>query len=137
MAEFAIELRSPGAGDLHLIEALQSSAPEAAHWPPADYLVYPTLLAIHHNAVLGLVCWRTVADETELLNLVVDPAFRRRGIARALVSQVPGPLVFLEVRESNTAAQKLYQTLGFQQVGERPGYYRNPTEKAIVMVVRK
>ena len=41
--------------------------------------------------------------------------------------------VFLEVRESNTAAQALYLGAGFRPVGQRSGYYRNPREDALVL----
>jgi ribosomal-protein-alanine N-acetyltransferase len=40
---------------------------------------------------------------------------------------------FLEVRESNTGARQLYERLGFEAVGSRPGYYENPPESGIVM----
>jgi ribosomal-protein-alanine N-acetyltransferase len=41
--------------------------------------------------------------------------------------------VFLEVRESNSAAHRLYGALGFAQVGRRCNYYRLPTEDAVVL----
>jgi ribosomal-protein-alanine N-acetyltransferase len=74
--------------------------------------------------------------ECEVLNLAVGPEFRRRGVAAALVKslvdEAPGDL-FLEVRESNDAARKFYQYMGFQEVGRRPAYYGAPPEPAIVM----
>ena len=41
--------------------------------------------------------------------------------------------IFLEVRISNTAAIRLYETCGFEQVGERKKYYSDPVEDALVM----
>jgi ribosomal-protein-alanine N-acetyltransferase len=41
--------------------------------------------------------------------------------------------LFLEVRESNEAALKLYRKLGFGEIGRREKYYENPEETAIVM----
>jgi ribosomal-protein-alanine N-acetyltransferase len=44
-----------------------------------------------------------------------------------------GGVHFLEVRESNAAARRLYEGLGFEIAGRRPGYYENPNETGIVM----
>jgi ribosomal-protein-alanine N-acetyltransferase len=41
--------------------------------------------------------------------------------------------VYLEVRQSNYAAQKLYHSLGFEVIGVRPDYYASPVESGIVM----
>jgi ribosomal-protein-alanine N-acetyltransferase len=78
-----------------------------------------------------------VADkEREILNVAVHSDFRRLGIATQLLrdemANHPGAH-FLEVRESNIAARRLYEGLGFQVVGARPGYYENPNETGIVM----
>ena len=74
--------------------------------------------------------------EREILNVAVHPDFRRLRIAtellRAEIARPPGAH-FLEVRESNAAARQLYERLGFQVVGSRPGYYENPPETGIVM----
>jgi [ribosomal protein S18]-alanine N-acetyltransferase len=77
-------------------------------------------------------------SEREILNLAVAPAFRRRGIATLLLRNElrSNAIYFLEVRESNSAARKLYSLLGFVEVGRRKQYYRNPTETAIVMQVK-
>jgi ribosomal-protein-alanine N-acetyltransferase len=53
-------------------------------------------------------------------------------LIREEVGRWPGTH-FLEVRESNAAARRLYESLGFEQVGERPAYYENPAETGIVM----
>jgi polysaccharide biosynthesis protein PslH len=74
--------------------------------------------------------------EWEILNLAVGPAWRRRGIARRLLEELLNrfpALWFLEVRESNSAAIRLYQSLGFERAGIRPGYYQDSQEAAIVM----
>ena len=80
------------------------------------------------------------ADEGEILNLGVAPEHRRRGLGQALVQHTVATLrargvrsVYLEVRESNAAARQLYEGMGFQPVGVRPGYYRRPTESAVVL----
>jgi ribosomal-protein-alanine N-acetyltransferase len=75
-----------------------------------------------------------------VLNLAVAPELRRQGIGRMLLRAGLAAFaargaeeVFLEVRQSNAAAQQLYQELGFQAVGLRRGYYRNPRESALVL----
>jgi ribosomal-protein-alanine N-acetyltransferase len=70
------------------------------------------------------------------LNLAVDPPARRKGVAlRLLEHALKGQqgLYFLEVRESNTAAIALYESIGFQRVGVRKNYYSDPQEEGIVM----
>jgi ribosomal-protein-alanine N-acetyltransferase len=82
------------------------------------------------------VARRTAADELEILNVAVDPPFRRRGVARRLVEQLLANFrgnVYLEVRASNVAARKLYHSLGFEAIGVRNDYYQAPGESAIVM----
>jgi ribosomal-protein-alanine acetyltransferase len=83
---------------------------------------------------------RHAADEGEILNLAVAPAARRRGLGRLLVERALAHLVeagaraaYLEVRQSNSAARRLYGKLGFQEVGTRVAYYRRPTEDAVVL----
>lgn len=71
------------------------------------------------------------AGEMHILNLCVHDGFRCRGVGRKLLQYLVdrGAAVgmgeaFLEVRPSNTAAIRLYQSLGFEQVGVRRGYYQ-------------
>ena len=78
-------------------------------------------------------------DEGYILNVATLPDYRRRGIAKALVGHVINiynnqlRFLTLEVRPSNTAALKLYENFGFEKVGERKNYYRNPTENAVLL----
>lgn len=78
--------------------------------------------------------------ELHITNLAVDREFRQQGIATELVNKLiylskerDGLQATLEVRNSNTGAIKLYQKLGFQIVGSKPGYYCNDNEDALVM----
>lgn len=78
----------------------------------------------------GFALSRTVVDEAELLLLAVRPAFRCRGVGTALVHRTMAVAVasgarklHLEVREGNFA-HKMYNGIGFDEVGRRPGYYR-------------
>jgi [ribosomal protein S18]-alanine N-acetyltransferase len=90
-----------------------------------------------------VVCW-LVTDELHILNLAVDSSLRRRGIAKGLVlaamkhaHQKGAKRAFLEVRSSNTAAQKLYSDLGFTGTSVRRDYYDSPVEDAVVMTLEE
>jgi len=132
-----VRIRPASQNDLAEITAIQQTASEASQWLPGDYLTFDCRVAMLDGNVAGFVVSRQVADrEREILNIAVHPDFRRLGIAtellRAELARSPGAH-FLEVRESNTPARRLYEQLGFQVVGERPGYYENPPETGIVM----
>ena len=82
----------------------------------------------------------TVLDEGYITNIGVMPDYRRRGIGAKLVSKlidysVRNSLSFLslEVRVSNIAAIKLYDSFGFKEVGKRKNFYSNPKEDALIM----
>jgi ribosomal-protein-alanine N-acetyltransferase len=101
-----------------------------------------TRVAELNGIIVGYICVKHVADECHLLNLAVHPDYRRRGIARALLDNVIQELrmegcrfFYLEVRSSNYAARKLYERFGFNIVGIRKGYYANPAEDAVIMML--
>jgi ribosomal-protein-alanine N-acetyltransferase len=98
------------------------------------------LIAEQDGRVVGFACIRTVADEAEILNLAVLPGMRRQGVGRALLQQAlrkawenGARRAFLEVRQSNRPARKLYESLGFSPNGLRTAYYSNPPEDAVVL----
>jgi ribosomal-protein-alanine N-acetyltransferase len=100
----------------------------------------PFLVGEQGGSVVGYVIARHVLDEAEILNLGVASARQRAGVGRALVEAMLVRLrqegvatVFLEVRESNAVARRLYAGLGFAEVGRRPDYYRLPSEDAVVL----
>ncbi len=93
-------------------------------------------------AVVGYGVMSIGSAEAHLLNVCVDEAYRCRGIGRRLLNHLlreaaaNGALeAFLEVRPSNLAAIRLYQSLGFKQIGTRRGYYQalDGREDAIVL----
>jgi [ribosomal protein S18]-alanine N-acetyltransferase len=94
------------------------------------------------DVIIGHGIVSTGAGEAHILNLCVRPQFRCRGVGRQLLrhllerSRALGMAeAFLEVRPSNTTAIRLYQSLGFEQVGVRRGYYQatNGREDAAVL----
>lgn len=85
-----------------------------------------------------------VLDEAHLLNICVDPSYKRKGFGAEALSQLiqiakrkNSAFFFLEVRESNTPAINLYHSAGFNEVGIRKGYYpaKNGRENAILMTL--
>lgn len=87
---------------------------------------------------IGFALASGAADERELLSIGVLPDHRRGGIGRQLVEAIisestnrGAARLFLEVAEDNTAAQRLYRSLGFFAVGRRPGYYRRKSGPAV------
>jgi ribosomal-protein-alanine N-acetyltransferase len=90
--------------------------------------------------LVGYVVALVMADEGEIADVAVAPAARRRGIARALLERMRAEVMeagvralYLEVRESNAAARALYDSLGFELVGRRRGYYQHPSEDALLL----
>ena len=133
----AISIRPAAESDLEDIWRVQSACGQAAQWNPADYLSHECRVVTVAEEVAGFgVARHTAPDELEILNVAVDPRFRRRGLARklmqALLDNYQGT-VFLEVRQSNLAARKLYHSLGFEVIAVRQSYYSDTGESAIVM----
>jgi ribosomal-protein-alanine N-acetyltransferase len=91
------------------------------------------------EAVVGYLCRWLVADECHILNIAVDPRFRRHGVGEILMSEViaeaiakGATLISLEVRRSNLPARHLYRKCGFEDRRIRRRYYEG-REDAIVM----
>jgi ribosomal protein S18 acetylase RimI-like enzyme len=132
-----IQVRAATAADLPAIAAIQTASPQVSQWEVRDYLTHDCRLAMLDGRVVGfLVSRATAPGEGEILNMAVEPGSRRRGIARRLLQHAlaasPGEW-FLEVHESNTAAQEVYKSLGFSPAGRRENYYADTREAAIVM----
>jgi [ribosomal protein S18]-alanine N-acetyltransferase len=134
-------------GDLATIAELETAA-FSDPWSLASFesvLAEPAAyMAVARDAaggdVVGYVVAWFAADEGEIANLAVREPTRRRGIGAALLD---GALVeggrrgaeniYLEVRESNDAARRLYASRGFEEIGRRRRYYKRPVEDAIVL----
>lgn len=90
--------------------------------------------------VLGYVGSQSCFEDADIMNVCVAPAARRRGVAEALMRELEARLapksveqITLEVRASNEPAIRLYEKLGYAQVGIRKGYYEKPREDALIL----
>lgn len=98
-------------------------------------------IAAERGGVLaGYAGMSWVLDEGYVFNIAVAPAFRRLGVARALLGALDTfaqerrlSFLSLEVRASNDAAIALYRSCGFQTLGTRPHFYEHPPEDAYIM----
>jgi ribosomal-protein-alanine N-acetyltransferase len=138
VSEEVIHLIRPATeSDLDAIARIQRASPQASQWAPDHYLAHRCVVAEVDDKVAGFLVSREIAaGEREILNLAVDPAHRKKGIARALMAdelRCHQGEWFLEVRASNTEALNLYESLHFKRVAVRNHYYNSPAESAIVM----
>lgn len=98
------------------------------------------LAVLDGNKVIGAIAGFTASDTGEILTVAVAPEYRRQGIADTLMdrffSLLPGETdnIALEVRQSNNAAISLYEKYGFEKMGVRRRFYRDPVEDADIMV---
>lgn len=98
------------------------------------------LVAEEEKNIVGYCGVVMVLDEGDITNVGVLETCQGRGIGRQLVQALIAktgekgvPHLHLEVRQSNVRAIKLYESLGFEQVGIRKGYYEAPAEDGILM----
>ncbi|HHF98591.1 MAG TPA: ribosomal-protein-alanine N-acetyltransferase [Candidatus Aerophobetes bacterium] len=89
--------------------------------------------------VVGYIGYWKVHDEAHIVTFAVHPLYRRKGFGKALLNYVLEEAkkrgikrATLEVRETNYAAQKLYEKVGFKKVAIRPGYYHDTGENAVI-----
>ena len=80
--------------------------------------------------VVGHGVLSVAAGEAHVLNLCIHPDWQGRGLGRRLLDRLlrlarehEADTAFLEVRVSNRVAQRLYETAGFNEIGQRRGYY--------------
>jgi [ribosomal protein S18]-alanine N-acetyltransferase len=130
---------------------LERQSPTTTHWTEQQYVDLlaampesPTRLALvtqedGSSALAGFLVARHSPPEWELENIVVAREVRRTGIGKKLMDtllvqarQTNSDAVLLEVRESNTAARRLYEEFGFRETGRRRAYYTSPSENAVL-----
>jgi len=140
-----VELRRLDASDLDVVEAIESDS-YPTPWSRSMFdaeLRKPSSLALGAFATDVLVGYAFVSryvDAWHVMNVAVANAYRRRGIASALLERLfdvtvsdPRRGYTLEVRVSNTGAIRLYEQLGFEARGIRRGYYTDNREDALIM----
>lgn len=92
--------------------------------------------------IIGYVGFWFIVDEAHISTLAVHPHYRGQGIGEHLLQDALNDAVIrgaqvatLEVRISNEAAVRLYRKFGFEIIGERPRYYRDNNEDALLMIL--
>lgn len=142
-----IVIRSAISKDLPVIEYLEKcSFPDP--WSPSTLSQHVLkgpgyyLVGSLDDKVVGFLCLWFVADEVQIVRVATDPAFRRKGIATALIKRGiaeardrKAVYLYLDVRESNEVAICLYRKLGFDVLGKREGLYEKPLEAGYTMAI--
>ncbi len=107
-----------------------------------DYSLY--LVAEEDGIPVGCAGLTVLDNEGDIDKVMVEERLRGQGIGRLLLQRLleeggrRGITEFtLEVRAGNQAAVRLYEKLGFVAEGVRPGFYRKPTEDAVIMWLRR
>ena len=116
---------------------------ETLKLPETGYVV-ATDVSDDGEEIIGAAGVRNIVGTGEITNVMILPGYRGRGIAKMMLTDLLetgrqlGACDFtLEVRVSNEPAIRLYESLGFESEGVRPGFYRNPTEDAAIYWLRQ
>ena len=143
-----MKLRPAARADANDLARVHASA-FAAAWSAHDILRFAedpggfALLADEAGETAGFILCRVMAGEAEVLTLAVQPAFRRRGVAMALLEAAlalaasTADAMLLEVAADNPGALALYARAGFRTVGQRAGYYARAGAAAIDAIVMR
>ena len=141
----AVDIRALTLPDLNAIEEIERRS-YTTPWSRSMFageLAKPAALclgAFEEGRLAGYLIVSRYVDAWHVMNIAVAPAFRRRGIATALLDKLfeltedaSKRGYTLEVRVSNDGAIKLYERLGFSARGIRRGYYTDNREDALIM----
>ena len=116
---------------------------ETLKLPETGYVV-ATDVSDDGEDIIGAAGVRNIVGTGEITNVMILPGYRGRGIAKMMLTDLLetgrqlGACDFtLEVRVSNEPAIRLYESLGFESEGVRPGFYRNPAEDAAIYWLRQ
>jgi len=141
-----VQLRRLETRDLEIVEAIERQS-YPTPWSRSMFdaeLRKPSSLALgaftDDDELVGYAFVSRYVDAWHVMNVAVAHAYRRRGIASALLERLfdvtqtdPKRGYTLEVRVSNTGAIRLYEQLGFEARGVRRGYYTDNREDAMIM----
>ncbi len=134
--------------DMERIQQIAKESSSAAQWSEKQYerlfvgrsgLLHLVMVLEESERVQGFIVGRLAADQWEIENIAVARGLQRQGFGSHLLSEFleharqTGNAVFLEVRESNLPARKLYEKMGFVQLGLRKSYYQSPAEDALIL----
>ena len=139
----AIEVRRLTYADLPQVVAIERRA-YPTPWSLAMFVLELSkpagvcLAAQVENELVGYIVCSRYDTVWHVMNVAVDPDFRRRGIATALIGALiervgDDAQITLEVRRSNTGALALYEKFGFRSAGVRRRYYADNGEDAVIM----
>jgi [ribosomal protein S18]-alanine N-acetyltransferase len=140
----AIAIRPLGYADLPQVIAVERRS-FPAPWSLAMFVLELSkpssvcLAAIHQDKLIGYLICSRYHTVWHLMNVAVDPPFRRVGIASALIEHLFGETAeesgryTLEVRVSNMEAIRMYESFGFRSAGVRRRYYHDNNEDALIM----
>ncbi|USA55435.1 ribosomal protein S18-alanine N-acetyltransferase [Acinetobacter sp. C32I] len=125
------------------IERLVQTHPWSKQQFQESFASYQCTVYEQANQVVGFCILQPVLDEANLLLMAIHPSQQGKGLGYELLESSIQQLknnpiqIFLEVRESNTAAIRLYEKSGFHQIDLRKNYYPNhdgSREHAVIMV---
>ncbi len=98
-------------------------------------------VALSNSEIIGYACYFISVHEAHLTNIAVSAEFRRKSVAKLLLDNIFSivkesncEFLLLEVRPSNKSAIAFYEKYDFKLLYQRPRYYHNPIEDALVMV---
>ena len=141
-----LQIRNANENDVKLLADMDEMC-FSAPWSETSFFeeittnkVAKYIVAEIDGEIVGYAGIWIILDEGHITNVAVHPEHRRKGIAKAIISEIiarseeAGANLFaLEVRTSNEAAILLYEKFDFKKVGIRKGYYENNGEDAIIM----
>lgn len=124
------------------IEAVSFSMPwsKKAFTETVEKQNFRYYVAENDGEILGYCGFLYVLDEAEIPNVCVKASARQKGVGKQMMTvlidearKLGIAVLYLEVRESNMAARKLYEGLGFEENGIRKNFYEQPAENAVLM----
>lgn len=138
-------IRRMATGDVEAVAQLEEGA-FSAPWTAATFLRLlerpgaELWVAEEEGEIVGYGVLWCILDQGELANIAVAPPAQGRGLGGRLLDHFIDVArkrgvgrLFLEVRESNEVAMRLYASRGFHRIGRRRGYYERPREDALVL----
>lgn len=143
----SVELRRATESDLPAVTEMERAC-YSDPWPATAFASLPENKRVFFTVaeagaarrIVGYAVAWYVMDEGELANLAVARSHRGQGVGSALLDATLRDAMgrgisqfYLEVRESNVRARRLYESRGFLEVTRRKGYYRSPVEDALIL----